>query len=622
MYLFRAPNIERLEASRSIRALVHALGYAESSDDKFDKEAALAHRKKAALALGRIGDPLAVGPLISVLNNRTWGVQAEAAQALGRIGDRRAVRFLFDALKDDDPGLRGDAAEALGKIGDIRAVQPLIAALTNSNSRWISDSTYYARRAAADALLAMYPRLVGRAEGLRILAARDIITKTHIDYFDDCEIHSDSGIGARFPEPPVDGGVVVGEGVTTHALQTEPPGGSGETGPTPRWVTRASAWLASRSPDTVKKVRKRLEVAGVVAIFILFPVALLVALALIGDTSRAVPQIAAGNGHTCVLTTPGGTTRAGVRCWGVNTAGQLGHLPMRMNGVPVGTQSSVPNAVSWGWSWPKIVDISASYDHTCVLTEAGGVKCWGKARSGQLGNGLTTNEGRPVDVVGLSSGVAAVSAGSNHTCALTKAGGVKCWGDNSSGQLGDGGTASSSVPVDVVGLSSGVAAISSGHFHTCAVTTSGGVKCWGQNDHGQLGRVSTANGSLPDDVVGLSSGVAGVSAGGSHNCALTAAGGVKCWGRNYSGQLGNSTDTDDVSVPVEVRGHSSGVAAVSAGIYHTCVLTTSGGANCWGNNKTGELGNGTTKSSSTPTTVTGFTSGVAAILGCVALTGQ
>jgi len=256
--------------------------------------------------------------------------------------------------------------------------------------------------------------------------------------------------------------------------------------------------------------------------------------------------------------------------------------------------------------------VSSGEAHTCAVTPSGGVKCWGRNYFGELGDGTNTDRHAHVDVVGLTSGVASVSSGYLHTCAVTTSGGVKCWGYNHYGQLGDGTTIYSNIPVDVVGLTSGVASISSSEAHTCALTTSGGVKCWGDNDHGKLGDGTNINRLSPVDVFGLTSGVSSISSGGDHTCALTTSGGVKCWGGNYSGQLGDETNTDSLT-PVDVFGLTSGVSSISSGGDHTCALTTSGGAKCWGNNFHGQLGDGTVKVRYTPVDVTGLASGIISV---------
>jgi alpha-tubulin suppressor-like RCC1 family protein len=257
--------------------------------------------------------------------------------------------------------------------------------------------------------------------------------------------------------------------------------------------------------------------------------------------------------------------------------------------------------------------VSAGGAHTCALTTTGGVLCWGDGSAGQLGDGMRSARATPVGVFGLSSGATAVSAGSEHTCALTTGGAAKCWGLDYDGQLGDGSGAFGVIrdtPVDVAGLSHGVAVIAAGASHTCAVTTAGGVKCWGSNDHGQLGDGTMTRRLAPVDVSALSAGVVAVALGDYHTCALMASGSAKCWGDNDNGQLGDGTPVARLT-PVSVSG-LAGATAITAGDFHACALA-SGGIVCWGDNGNGQLGNGTTTPSSVPVGVSGLGGGVAAI---------
>jgi hypothetical protein len=221
------------------------------------------------------------------------------------------------------------------------------------------------------------------------------------------------------------------------------------------------------------------------------------------------------------------------------------------------------------------------------------VKCWGFNSEGEVGDGeYSWASTVPVDVWGLTTGVMAVSAGDFHTCALTTVGGVKCWGINNIGQLGNGNDGPpSSLPVDVSGLTTGVMAVSGGDFHTCALTTAGGVKCWGWNVVGQLGDGTTTDSHTPVDVSGLTSGATVVSTFGDSACAVTASGGLKCWGGNEYGQLGNGTTTNS-SIPVDVSGLTSGVSAVSVNVT-TCAAVSLRDVKCWGDNNGGQVGDGT-----------------------------
>jgi alpha-tubulin suppressor-like RCC1 family protein len=320
----------------------------------------------------------------------------------------------------------------------------------------------------------------------------------------------------------------------------------------------------------------------------------------VSGLASGVRAITAGIDYTCALFTGGG-----VKCWGLNWDGQLGDgtTTDRLTPVSVSGLESGVRAIATGGT------------HNCALIVGGRVKCWGNNERGQLGDGTTTQHLTPVSVSGLASRASAITTGLAHTCALTSAGGVKCWGFNDDGQLGDDTTTFSSTPMDVSGLVSGVSAITAGWGHTCARTSGGGVKCWGNNDRGQLGDGTTTQHLTPVSVSGLANGVSAIAAGYNHTCALTAEGGVKCWGGNASGQLGDSTDTDRLT-PISVNGLASGdiaIDAIDAGAWHTCALSASGGVKCWGANASGQQGDGTTTTRLTPVPVSGLASRVGAI---------
>jgi alpha-tubulin suppressor-like RCC1 family protein len=320
-----------------------------------------------------------------------------------------------------------------------------------------------------------------------------------------------------------------------------------------------------------------------------------------GVVARSRDQfgVAAGDYHTCAVT-PGGD----VSCWGGNAFRQLGDGTTTPSDVPVPVVG-LPSG---------IVAISAGGWHTCALTKAGAVWCWGYGMSGQLGNGAFSESAAPGLVTGLASGIVAIASGREHTCALSATGGLKCWGYNGGGNLGIGTLANHNTPVQVEGLASGVAAVSAGLSTTCALTDVGGVLCWGQNNAGQVGDGTTTTRTTPVPVTGLSSGIADItSTKEATNCALTDAGGVKCWGYNGYGQLGIGSVTGESLVPVQVSGLASGVFAVEGGRRQTCAVTKAGAALCWGLNTYGQVGDGTKTNRYLPTPVSGLSSGVAAI---------
>ncbi len=286
-------------------------------------------------------------------------------------------------------------------------------------------------------------------------------------------------------------------------------------------------------------------------------------------SNAQISQISGGSNHTCAVTESGGA-----RCWGGNTGGQLG------NGA-YGRSSLTPTNVVGLTS--GVSAIATGNGHSCALTVSGGVKCWGENVWGQLGNNsMVDSSNRPVDVLGLSSGVTKIAANDNFTCAVMNAGGIKCWGNNRSGQLGSASDVyASRVPLDVQGLSTRIATVALGQNHACALTIAGGIKCWGINFSGQLGS-NTSSAAAPVDVIGATSGMSSVSAGTEHTCAVTINGVVKCWGQNGNGQVGDGTQSNAIFVPVIVNGLGSGTVSVAAGGSHTCALSVSGGVKCWG----------------------------------------
>jgi alpha-tubulin suppressor-like RCC1 family protein len=292
------------------------------------------------------------------------------------------------------------------------------------------------------------------------------------------------------------------------------------------------------------------------------------ALVLVAGAPAAGPplkSIAAGYYHTCALLSTGA-----VKCWGSNEYGQLAD----------GTTKERHSAVLTAGISGTVESLSSGAQHTCALIQGGTVECWGWNESGQLGNGTTGEHQPPHPVTGLT-GVVSISAGGIHTCALLTGGAVKCWGDNRFGQLGNGSTENSDVPVDVSGLDSGVLAIAAGGLHTCALLAAGALRCWGNNQFGQLGDGTTSDRKVPA-APKLSGSVRTMAAGTAHTCALLTSGAMRCWGDDEGGQLGNDEETVSHPTPVAVQDLPAGVQSLAAGFTDTCALTSAGKVSCWG----------------------------------------
>ena len=338
-----------------------------------------------------------------------------------------------------------------------------------------------------------------------------------------------------------------------------------------------------------------------------------------GTLSGVTSLISDEEGFCALLTT------SGVDCWGDGTDGALGNgsygnsaIPVAVEGVGgVGTLSGATSLVSDG---------DQGY---CALLTTSAVDCWGDGSSGVLGNGSTDGSLVPVQVVGVGgsgtlSGVASVATyvngGENSVtayCALLLSGGVDCWGDGRSGELGGGSFTSSSAPVEVEGVAgtgtlSGATSLTGGLSGFCAVLTSGGVDCWGEGAVGELGNglfypTSPYGSATPVQVIGTGgtgtlSGAASLASDGEGFCAILTSGGVDCWGYGPYGELGNgafyTTGSQGSATPVHVVGVGStgslaNVATLNAITDGYCALLTTAGVDCWGYGEQGQLGNGT-----------------------------
>ncbi len=335
--------------------------------------------------------------------------------------------------------------------------------------------------------------------------------------------------------------------------------------------------------------------------------------------SRHVAAVASGSTHTCALLDNGT-----VKCWGGNAFGQLGLGNTTARGDGPGEMGDNLPAVSLG-TGRTATAIAVGDLHSCALLDNATVKCWGDNEFGQLGVGDTADRGDgPAEMgdaltaVSLGTGrtATAISVGFGTTCARLDNGSVKCWGRNSSGQLGlgdglnrgdAGGEMGNSLPTVSLGTGRTATSVSAGDDHTCARLDNGTVKCWGYGGEGRLGLGDTTNrgdasgemgDSLPAVALGAGRTATAVVTGGAHTCAVLDDGSVRCWGFNASGQLGLGDTANRGAQPAQMGdalpvvnlGAGRTVVSMDAGGSHTCARLNGGVLKCWGANGSGQLG--------------------------------
>jgi alpha-tubulin suppressor-like RCC1 family protein len=305
-------------------------------------------------------------------------------------------------------------------------------------------------------------------------------------------------------------------------------------------------------------------------------------------------QLAAGSEHTCAL-----LIADSVECWGDNLEGQLGRVYSEGS-------SPIPIAVS---GITNATQISADAGNTCAVLAGGSIDCWGENTNGSLGDGTDAGpetcdggascSGVPVAVKGITDATQ-VAVGDGGTCALLAGGSVECWGTGEDGQLGNGSTLASDVPVPVEGIKNAVAIAGGGDSgpitEVCALLNDGSVDCWGDNRSGELG-IGTDSGPewcapesacsmIPVPVSNITS-AAQIAVGNSYACAVLVNESVDCWGSGYN------------AIPMEVSGINH-AKQVAAGAQQTCALLADGEVECWGQNFYGQLGDGTTTETDAP----------------------
>jgi alpha-tubulin suppressor-like RCC1 family protein len=245
-----------------------------------------------------------------------------------------------------------------------------------------------------------------------------------------------------------------------------------------------------------------------------------------------------------------------------------------------------------------IAELALGKNHSCARKTDGSVWCWGANSEGQLGYDATVAPRlTPARVTALGTDVVELDAGDAHTCARKNDGTLWCWGVNYSGQVGNGVAGYTPSPVEVLLLGTSVLEVATGWFHTCARRSDGSAWCWGLNYYGQIGIVGTdqdctLSPCLASPTATGQTGVVAVLAGAYHSCVRKTDGSLWCWGRNDYGQVGDGTTTSPQRSPVKAV-LSDAMATVDMGPWHLCARSTAGALSCWGLNSFGQLGDGT-----------------------------
>jgi hypothetical protein len=298
-------------------------------------------------------------------------------------------------------------------------------------------------------------------------------------------------------------------------------------------------------------------------------------------------SVSTGQNHSCAITT-GGV----LMCSGENTENQLG-------------DGGNTDRTAW-----TVIDVGVSYAsvsggdlHTCGITTAGVLKCWGENADGQVGDGTTDPVVTP-QVISAGTPYALVSAGGSHTCGITQTGVVNCWGLNDNGQIGDASLLDRTSPT-ALSIGGTYKSISSGGKHSCAVNTSSQLYCWGDSEKGQVGdgiadpAVNYQTATLINSLFSYSV----VFSGLESTCAITTAGALRCWGENTTSALGDGTTVDRSSpTAIDTAKIYSSVSSSNGG-YFGCGMLTNNSFRCWGGNGNGQIGNGTIITASTPVDV-------------------